>query len=333
MSETTATTPNQTTKISGVAQAAQAMPEVTTERPPEEDTIDRLFRKKPGWLPYAMVIAAVGVVLGLLLMGAVWVFVIPWLWNSLLVEPVKGLPAHPLELLKLIPGIIGIVFIPLLSVWLPGLPIVLVNRILRLYAETADQQIAGKVQDIRREQSELETALEQSDHVGLVPLVRYSRKQLEAYYTIALNQTQRSFAYSVIAMWLGFAVILAGLIYQVLPLAQLFPDIGVEKNADIKVVALAGGIVIEIISALFLWVYRSSIQQLNYYYDRQMHIHDVIFCYRMAASLKESKESDGIVRLIIEEVLKHAWKKDEETAPSGKVVAELFSKGEPKPAA
>src|SRR5262249_52335417 len=157
----------------------------------------------------------------------------------------------------------------------------------------------GKVEEISREQSEAEKELEKTDRVGLVPLVRYSRKQLEAYYTIGLNQTQRSFRYSVVAMWLGFTVILIGLAYQILPFELFFPG-NVAKNADITLTALAGGTVVEIIAALFLWVYRTSIHLLTYYYDRQMHIHNVILCYRMAES---TKEPDGIVRSIVEEVL------------------------------
>lgn len=293
-------------------------------------TIDLLFRNKPRWRPYMLAIAVLALVLGLMLMGVVWLYAIPPIWNSWVVAPVSNEALTWAQRLLIIPGILIVFFIFSLSIWLPGAPVVFLSQIARLYAESANEHVAGQIRELSRDQEEAEKQLEHSDRAGLVPLVRYSRMQLEKYYTIGFNQTRRSFRYSVAAMWLGFAVILSGLIFQVLPLEQIFPESGLMKEPDFNVVALAGGTVVEIIAALFLWVYRSSMQQLTYYYDRQMHIHDVILCFRMASS---TKEPDAIVGSIIDEVLKHTWKLEREAAPSGKVIGELFSKAEGKRAA
>jgi len=75
------------------------------------------------------------------------------------------------------------------------------------------------------------------------------------------------------------------------------------------------------IAALFLWVYRSSIAQLTYFYNRQMHIHNVVMCYRMAASMKEP---DTAVGKIIDKVLEQTWGVEQQPLPSGKVVSELY---------
>lgn len=285
-----------------------------------------LVRLKPEWRLATLILAAVGVVLALVLIGAAWWLAIPAIWKWGVTDP---LTQGGWELVKLLPAVFGAFFAATLPIGLSVWPMRLVALVLRSYAEETDTEVARRVEMLSVGQSAAEEKLERDDKSGLMPLVRYSRMQLEAYYSIGLTQTQRSFRYSVLAMWMGFVVILAGLVYQVLPLPRMLPaGIAVEK-ADIKFVALAGGTVVELIAALFLWVYRSSIQQLTYYYDRQMHIHNVLFCYRMAAS---TKLSDEIVRSIVDAVLKHTWQVERPAAPRGKVVAELFSKAESKPA-
>jgi hypothetical protein len=120
-----------------------------------------------------------------------------------------------------------------------------------------------------------------------------------------------------------------GLLYQVLPLEQLFPAKTVTSKADITVVAVAGSAFIEIIAALFLWVYRSSIVQLTYFYNRQMHIHNVVMCYRMASLMKEP---DSTVASIVQKVLEQTWAVERPAAPSGKVLGEMFAKDSAKAA-
>jgi len=75
--------------------------------------------------------------------------------------------------------------------------------------------------------------------------------------------------------------------------------------ATLQQVSVAGGIVIEIISALFLWVYRSSLQQLTYFYNRQMDNHSVMICQRIAETMKDSDETK---KVIVEKILERGQK-------------------------
>jgi hypothetical protein len=300
-----------------VSEPTPQRPADPVTRPAREGAVVLLLRRKPRWRPWALLLTAIAVLLGLAAMAAVWVYVIPtvWPWS---VAPLAQGPSW--EWIKLVPGLFGLLFLFAISIWLPGGPMVLLAHVLRVFAEESEEQLARQVDELGEGLAQAESELEKVDPAGLVPIVRYSRAQLEAYYKIGLTQTQRSFRYSVIAMWLGFIVILAGLAYQVLPLERLFPAAG-PARIDITLAAIGGSVVIELIAALFLWVYRSAVTQLTYFYNRQLHIHNVLLCFRMAAAMKEP---DDTVRAIIERVLEPHSPLEQQPLPSGRVLGEMF---------
>lgn len=189
-------------------------------------------------------------------------------------------------------------------VFIPVIPVIIfepIGNIINLYLNEQEEKIANKFFELDRGQQNIETELERNDKAGLIPLIRYSRLQLEAYYRIGLDQTHRSFRYSIIAMWVGFIVIISGVGINFLPtsIRELF------SASNVNDISIAGGIVIELISALFLWVYRSSINQLTYFYNRQMDNHNVLICQRIAETMEKS---DDTKRVIIERILEHTQK-------------------------
>ena len=56
----------------------------------------------------------------------------------------------------------------------------------------------------------------------------------------------------------------------------------------------------ELVSALFLFIFRSSTNQLTYFYNRQIFIHNALLSYKMATSMEEP---DTAKRMIIEKIL------------------------------
>ena len=165
------------------------------------------------------------------------------------------------------------------------------GQTVNLYLIDQEEKNLLVLKRIDADQSEIERRLEETDNSGLVSLIHYSRLQLEAYYRIGLDQTQRSFRYSIISMWLGFSVIMIGISTFFLPVSirQYF------EGTDIKAIPIIGGVVIELISALFLWVYRSSIIQLTYFYNRQLDNHNVLICSRLASSMRSSDRAKIII--------------------------------------
>jgi hypothetical protein len=254
-------------------------------------TVFEFFRKKRTWRTSALIICFLGIPLGFLGVWYVWFRVIPivWQWGF-----------GPLSW-QAIPAILALSFLAFLPMWLPIGPAIGVKKILSLYLADQDAQLEEAQGKVRHAESMIETKTEESEKEGLMPLIRYSREQLEAYYRIGLSQTRKSFFNSVIAMWIGFIIIVSGILQYVVPLQQFGLN---PPSQDINVLVIAGGSITEIISALFLWVYRNSIGQLTYFYNRQMHIHNVLFCFRIAATMEKS---DDTKKLIVEKVMEQIW--------------------------
>ena len=147
---------------------------------------------------------------------------------------------------------------------------------------------------------------------------------MKAYYKIGLTQTQRSFRYSLIAMWIGFSVILMGILLQVVDV-ELLAKVGIRRlDTNVTALVILSGAIIEVISAFFLWVYRTSIKQLNYFYNRQMYSHSVLMCHRIAETMKTN--SDDAKKAIVEKILDKSWALELDTLPSDKKLLSFGSK-------
>lgn len=277
----------------------------------KDNYIISILRTKRGWRVPALILSILGVVVGLAGLGYIWFWIIPLVlkWGFI-----------PLSF-KAIPAVFALFFLVTLPIWLPSVPASTAKNILGLYIEDQESEIKQKVHEVKEVQTDLESQLENDDTTGLIPLIRYSRVQLEAYYTIGLSQTQRSFRYSVIAMWIGFIIIGGGIIHYLVPLEQF----GINPvGTDINVLIIAGGGIIELISALFLWVYRNSIAQLTYFYNRQMHTHNILMCYRIANTMDKP---DDTKRHIVEKVLERTWVLERPATLGAKGISKLFSHG------
>jgi hypothetical protein len=270
----------------------------------------RLLRARPQYRTPVLVLLALCLPIAVAVVWFIWFKWMPNVWSWAF---------HPVSW-RVIPGAIALFFLASLPL-VPFAPIFQgIGATLSLYI---DDQTARVTEAVNRGSSQLETVEEElkaTDKSGLVPLLRYSRVQLESYYRIALTQTQHSFRYSIIAMWIGFAVILLGMIVRVVDLREigLLPP-----DKDVSTLAIIAGVVIELVSALFLWIYRSSMKQLTYFYNRQMYDHSVLMCYRIAESMAAG---DEVKKAIAEKVLDKPWVFEQDSLPQGTTLFSFFAK-------
>lgn len=166
-----------------------------------------------------------------------------------------------------------------------------------------------QISSARNAQRRIEEKLQENDPHDLVLVLSYSREMLGEYYAIAMNQAQRSFRYCLIAMWLGFTVLILGVLDSFVPLgalatAQLGGTPFAPGNAtpvDANELVLITGAVIEFIAAAFLWVYRFSIKQQTYYYRRQLRLHNALLAYRLTADMGDAR--NAAIGKIVERLL------------------------------
>jgi hypothetical protein len=125
-------------------------------------------------------------------------------------------------------------------------------------------------------------------------------------------------------MWIGFTVILLGILLQVVNV-DLLNKVGISRpGTDVTTLVILSGAVIEVISALFLWVYRTSVKQLNYFYNRQMYNHSVLMCHRLSETME--RDADSTKKAIVEKVLDKLWVLDLDKLPVGKKLLSFGSK-------
>jgi hypothetical protein len=196
---------------------------------------------------------------------------------------------------------VAFLFLFCVPIWIAIAATSFARTLLDLYVAAEEAEFDQAVQTVRTRQNAALSASGETDSAGLLPLLRYSQEELTAYYRVGLNQTRRSFLNSVLAMWLGFILLLAGVALYVGPVEKL----GLQRpDQEFKVLIMGGAAIIEFISALFLWVYRNSTGQLTYFYNRQMHTHNVVMCFRIASTMQNP---DDTKKLIVEKVLQQTW--------------------------
>ena len=209
-----------------------------------------------------------------------------------------------------VPAAFAIMILACLPIWILMVVFQGLGKIVSISLAVQDKEVTGTLDIVAEEEKKFLDSVEGLDHAGLMPLIRYSRIQLEAYYKIGLTQTRRGFLYAVIAMWVGFIFLITGFSIHILPIENLGL---IRPPNNINYVILGVGAIIEFVSALFLWIYRSSTSQLTYFYDRQMYTHSVMICFRIAENMKDG---DATKKTIVEKVLERKWSPERPTPPS-----------------
>jgi hypothetical protein len=280
------------------------------EKEPKRPPLLEILRDKPKARAFAVI--GLGILMVVALMGglAAWYFGYPWLWQ---------IGFSPLSWAA-IPAVFGMLFL----LYAPGaayLPFKWLNQVLQLYVdEQAEAELTRVFRDAQAKQEALEEQLAKEDQAHLVTILQYSQAQLREYYAIGLGQTQRSFRYSVIAMWLGFFILIGGIAIYLFPIEQ----IGLKApTAGVNTLVIGSGTIVEFISALFLWVYRRSIKQLTYFYNRQIHAHNVLLSYRISDTMADP---DVPKKMIVEHILQRVWSPEDLEATSGKGFLDFVKK-------
>ncbi len=135
-------------------------------------------------------------------------------------------------------------------------------------------------------------------------LCMFRRKQLGLYYTLNHGQTKLSFLCSLVAMFAGFGIIAIGIASSFGFFEVVFPD---TTPTDMDNVVIAGGVLAELISALFLWIYLASAKQLMFFYRNQAFAHSVMTSFQIANSMTDATAKNAAKREIIKNYLGYSF--------------------------
>jgi len=124
----------------------------------------------------------------------------------------------------------------------------------------------------------------------VVTLMINNVSELREYYVISKRQANRAFSSTLIICILGFIVFVAGIVVNVLSMQ------------DVIVYTTISGCIIEVISGLFFWLYKSTNTQLNLYHERLGATEKYLTAMQLAEKMSPEKK-DEIYRYIIEVIL------------------------------
>ena len=131
--------------------------------------------------------------------------------------------------------------------------------------------------------------LDNKDDDDILGLMALNLREVKEFYTLTKKQAIRSFSLSVGMCILGFLLIMFATIISVL-----------WKENQIALVTGIGGAIVEVIAGTALFVYKKSIEQLNFYY---LSLHDnERFMSLINISSKTNKKDELYSEIVISEL-------------------------------
>jgi uncharacterized membrane protein len=103
-------------------------------------------------------------------------------------------------------------------------------------------------------------------------LVKINVENLSAYYAQVKEHANKSFVTSLIMSVIGFAIITTGLV-----IAFYSHD----QKSLIVFVSSAAGIITEMISALFFYLYTQTVHQMKGYHDGLLYVQNILLCLKL----------------------------------------------------
>lgn len=131
--------------------------------------------------------------------------------------------------------------------------------------------------------------LDNKDNDDILGLMALNLREVKEFYTLTKKQAIRSFSLSVGMCILGFLLIMFATIIAVL-----------WKENQIALVTGIGGAIVEVIAGTALFVYKKSLEQLNFYY---LSLHDnERFMSLINISSKTNKKDELYSEIVISEL-------------------------------
>jgi hypothetical protein len=121
-----------------------------------------------------------------------------------------------------------------------------------------------------------------------ISMVRRNVAELKGYYAITRQQASNAFTSALVACFLGFLIFAAGLL-----VIYLSPD----KSSIIPYSTIAG-VVVEVISGLFFWLYSRALKQINIFHKQLDESQQFLTAIQVTASISKEKRDEIYERII-----------------------------------
>jgi hypothetical protein len=143
----------------------------------------------------------------------------------------------------------------------------------------------------------------------LLGLMNANRKQMDAYDSLARSQAAFSYHTSQIAMGIGLALVVSGVIIVILS------DNNSTKYAA-AIITAAGGATGAYLSRTFLAVQRAAAVQMNFYFEQPLIQSYILAAERLLEKVSEDRKSQALETIIAATLSRVALTSSASTAPA-----------------
>ena len=121
-------------------------------------------------------------------------------------------------------------------------------------------------------------------------LVNINIENLSEYYSLVKKHTQKSFILSCIASVSGFVLIVLGLVFQYIN----------SEYENISYLVTSSGILVELVSGLFFYLYNKTVRQLKDYHDSLLEVQNILLSFKLIEETEQASERLPLITKMIE---------------------------------
>lgn len=149
------------------------------------------------------------------------------------------------------------------------------------------QEILNERGKIKKKVFEQKPTTTQTDVLNTIEL---NLNQLNEYYVINKNQAKNSFRTSLFAVFIGFLTLIGGI--------WLFY---IQDTPNLQLTALSSisAILIEVIGGSYFVIYKKSLDQLNYFYEKLYQVQNIMLALKINDDIEDNVKKTEILEKII----------------------------------
>lgn len=156
------------------------------------------------------------------------------------------------------------------------------------------RQISIELDDLRQERDELRRGLAEQPAPDVLNTIRLNLNQLNEYYVINKSQARNSFRFSVFAVVAGLVTLIAGIWYFYRRS---------QPNLELTIISSAAGTMVQFIGAAYFYLYRKSLEQLNFFFGQLVRMQDTMLSIRLCDEIDDPAKKVALRERIILELL------------------------------
>jgi len=147
-----------------------------------------------------------------------------------------------------------------------------------------------ELESLREERQTIQERLLEKPKADIIDTIQLNLNQLSEYYVINKSQARNSFRFSVFAVVTGLLTLLAGVWFFYL---QPTP------NIEMTVISGVAGVLIQFIGAAYFYLYRKSLEQLNFFFGQLVKMQDTMLSVKLCEQISPEEKQVALRERII----------------------------------